>query len=63
MTDEFCMKLVIGSLVVFAGLFLWSFLFKTAWGAWDNRRKADEIYGKPGANMDEIKRRHAGDRK
>ncbi len=49
--------LILAGLITLVGIFIACFFLKTAWGAWDNRSRQDEIYGKPGANLDEKKHR------
>lgn len=47
--------LVIIGAVTLVAIFVISFCFKTSWGQWYNWRKRDEIYGKPGVNVDKQK--------
>ncbi len=42
-------------LILLAGAFLLSFCYKTAWGRWKEHKKDDEIYSKPGVNIDKKK--------
>lgn len=47
--------LIIVGVIMLVAIFVASFFLKTFWGQWNDRARQDDIYGKPGANMEEKK--------